>query len=85
MILFEMITGQPPYQGDTPFAVLEQHRSAAVPDLQALCPVPGALAGLVERLLAKEPERRPEDGELQQALRLCAGAGPDQNIRSSAT
>ena len=63
-ILFEMIAGQPPYSGETPFAILDQHRSAPVPDLAARRQVPPDLARLVQRLLDKDPDQRPEDGEL---------------------
>jgi hypothetical protein len=64
VMLFEILTGRPPFQGETPFAIMDQHRSAPVPDLQAWRSVPPALARLVERLLEKRPELRPEDGEL---------------------
>lgn len=64
VILFELIAGRPPYLGETPFAVLDQHRSAPVPDIQTFCPVPPTMERLLRRLLDKEPEQRPEDGEL---------------------
>ncbi|MDR3669263.1 MAG: protein kinase [Holophaga sp.] len=64
VILFEMLAGRQPFQGETPFAIMAQHRSAPVPDIQAWRPVPPALARLLERLLDKEPDQRPEDGEL---------------------
>jgi hypothetical protein len=73
-MLFEMLTGRPVFSGETTFAILEQHRKAPVPDLTAF-PVPSTLARLVERLLDKEPERRPEDGELVAKLRLLAAPG----------
>jgi len=64
VILFEMVAGRPPFLGETPFAIMDQHRSAPVPDLLALRPVPLALARFLERLLEKDPNLRPEDGEL---------------------
>jgi len=66
VILFEMLAGHPPFTGETPFAILDQHRSAPAPDLQG---VPPELALLVRRLLHKDPESRPEDGELLAKLR----------------
>lgn len=64
VILFELLAGVPPYRGETPFAILDQHRSAPVPDLAGVREVPMALARLLRRLLDKDPEQRPEDGEL---------------------
>jgi serine/threonine protein kinase len=76
-MLYEMLAGRPVFTGETAFAILEQHRSAAIPDIQAVRPVPADLARLLGRLLAKEPEQRPEDGELVAKLRLLAAGGPD--------
>lgn len=64
VMLFEMLAGRPPFQGQTPFAILDQHSRAPMPDLCTLAQVPPDLARLAERLLEKEPEQRPEDGEL---------------------
>jgi tRNA A-37 threonylcarbamoyl transferase component Bud32 len=64
VILFEMLAGAPPFSGPTPFAILDRHRSAPVPELPAALEVPAALARLLRRLLDKDPEQRPEDGEL---------------------
>jgi len=72
VILFEMLAGQPPFQGETPFATLDLHRSAPVPDLRTFREVPDALGRLVQRLLEKDPEHRPEDGELVARLRNCS-------------
>jgi hypothetical protein len=76
-ILFEMVTGRPVFAGETPFAVLEMHRSAPIPDIQAIREVPANLARLIARLLEKEPDRRPEDGELLTKLRMCVSSGED--------
>ena len=72
VILFEMLAGRQPFHGETPFAVMDQHRSAPVPDLRELYGIPSALARLVERLLEKRPEDRPEDGELVAKLKSFA-------------
>ncbi len=59
-ILFEMATGAPPYGGPTPYAVLDAHRTAPIPDLPEAY---GAeLDALVKRLLAKAPGDRPQAG-----------------------
>jgi serine/threonine-protein kinase len=69
VILFHMLAGQPPFQGETPFEILDRHRSALPPDLQALRPeAPGTLLRLVIRLLDKEPDQRPDDAEITRTL-----------------
>lgn len=56
---FEMLSGRAPYLGPTPLAVLSQHMTADIPSVKEACPtVPPALAAIIERLLAKEPEDR---------------------------
>jgi len=70
LVLFEMLAGHPPFQGDNPFQVFEAHRFDPLPDLEALRPgIPPALVDLVGRLCAKEPEARPGDREVLEALR----------------
>ncbi|WP_052571424.1 serine/threonine-protein kinase [Geothrix fermentans] len=69
VILFHMLAGVPPFQGETPFEILDRHRASPPPDLRALRPeVPAALARLVARLMDKEPDQRPEDGEVVNLL-----------------
>ncbi len=64
IILFEMLAGSPPFQGDTTFQILEAQRSQPLPDLAALRPdLPPRLLRMVQRLCAKNPDERPEDGE----------------------
>ncbi|WNI14109.1 serine/threonine-protein kinase [Actinacidiphila sp. ITFR-21] len=58
--LYELLTGRPPFIGDSPLAVICQHveRAALAPD--RLRPgIPDAFAGFVLEMLAKDPERRP--------------------------
>jgi len=59
VLLFELLTGQRPYDGPTPLRILDQHRQAPVPDPRSLNPsVPRALSAIVQRALAKNPEER---------------------------
>lgn len=70
IVLFELLTGQPPFQGPHGLAVLEQHRSSPLPDLRTRRPdAPEALIRLVEQLAAKDPAVRPGDGDLVTTLR----------------
>jgi tRNA A-37 threonylcarbamoyl transferase component Bud32 len=57
-MLFEMATGAPPYPGATPFAVLEAHRNAPIPELPST--YSEGLRNLAKRLLAKAPGDRPQ-------------------------
>lgn len=55
IVLYEMLTGKPPFDADDPFAVIGKHLSDPVPKL------PDSLAlyqPLVDRTLAKRPEER---------------------------
>lgn len=69
VILFHLLAGRPPFQGETPFVILDRHRRAQPPDLALLRPdTPPALVRLVARLLDKEPDQRPEDSEVRRVL-----------------
>jgi len=57
-MLVELATGAPPFSGPTPFAMLEAHRSAAIPALPDA--YSSGLGKLVTRLLAKTPGERPQ-------------------------
>ena len=64
-VLFEMLTGQLPFTGPTLQALIVSRIVHAPPDLAALRPgVPPALVRTVARLLAKEPEDRPQTGAM---------------------
>jgi len=59
-ILFEMLTAQPPFVAATVRELVIAHRFQPPPSAVARCSdVPGWLGHLLERMLAKEPDRRP--------------------------
>ncbi len=59
-LLFELLSGQPPYPGDNFAAIFEQHLHAPPPSLrQRGVSCPPELETLIVRLLAKDPNDRP--------------------------
>jgi eukaryotic-like serine/threonine-protein kinase len=59
IVLYEMLTGEVPFQADTQVAVAMKHVREALPDVQRRRPeVSAALAAVVDRATAKETERR---------------------------
>lgn len=61
-VLYELITGRPPFDRGDPWAVLLQHRDTPPEPPRARRPeLPEAFERLVLDLLAKAPERRPMD------------------------
>jgi protein kinase-like protein/PEGA domain-containing protein/tetratricopeptide repeat protein len=64
LILFELLTGQRPFIGDTPFAVLKKHCTEEAPPPARVRPgVPAELDAIVMQLLRKNPEERPASAE----------------------
>jgi len=57
-VLYEMLAGQPPYQGDSPEKIVAAHRKLPIPSLAAQGLASPALDAVVTRLLAKQPSQR---------------------------
>ncbi len=70
VVLFEMLTGRPLFQGETVFALLHQHAYQPAPSIHEVNPsVPEALVQITARALAKKPEERYQSAkEIAQAL-----------------
>jgi serine/threonine-protein kinase len=69
VVLFELLTGEPLIRESDPAALALAHLRQAAPDVrQAALDVPPQLARLVERMLAKEPLRRPTAEEIVRQL-----------------
>lgn len=59
-VLWECLTGQPPFAASSGAEVMRLHLRAALPELRSMRPdVPWELAAGVRQMLAKEPLRRP--------------------------
>lgn len=62
ILLFELLTGRQPYDGETPLAVAYKHVNDSVPPPSTLTPeLPSALDVLVARATERDPTRRPMD------------------------
>jgi tRNA A-37 threonylcarbamoyl transferase component Bud32 len=77
VILFELATGRPPFDGPTAGGVMARHLTATPPTLESAAPhlsYPLAFRELVGRCLVKDPNHRiPTAQALAEALRTCRG------------
>jgi serine/threonine-protein kinase len=63
IVLYQLLAGRRPFEGDTAFAVVEQLMHKEPAPLAALRPeTPAALRRVIERCLAKHPAERPATG-----------------------
>jgi eukaryotic-like serine/threonine-protein kinase len=63
-VLFECLTGRPPFAGEKAMAVLAKILLEEAPRVAELAPgTPPAIDALVARMLAKSPKARPSDGK----------------------
>ncbi|MFF7183056.1 protein kinase [Streptomyces sp. NPDC008121] len=69
ILLYELVTGRPPFAGGTALEVLHRHLSE---DPHRPATVPGPLWTVIERCLSKNPDRRPSAENLARALRTVA-------------
>jgi serine/threonine-protein kinase len=76
-VMYFMLTGRPPFEGNRPFAVMMAHSRDPVTPPRAVRPdVPADLERVVLRCLAKRPDDRyPSAKALSEALSDCASAG----------
>lgn len=79
VILYEMVTGRVPFEGDTPISIaLKQIQEAPVPPHEYKPDISPQLEKIILKLLAKNPyERFANAGELKRALDKCC---PDEPL-----
>jgi len=85
IVLFELLTGQAPFKGETPWEILREHAEQAPPSVSHLNPsLPKALDAVVLKAMAKKPaERYPSAGELTAAFE-AAVAGKASAVSAAA-
>src|SRR3712207_9051355 len=79
VVLYEMLTGELPYDAETPLGIAMKHVNGHLQPPKALNPrVPDAINAITCRLLAKDPEDRYASGAdlLDDLERVIAGLGP---------
>ncbi|GAA4917493.1 protein kinase [Streptomyces coeruleoprunus] len=77
ILLYELVTGRPPFAGGTALEVLHRHLSE---EPRRPSTVPGPLWTVIERCLSKDPDRRPSAVNLARGLRtVAAGIGVHAN------
>ncbi|MBA2287560.1 MAG: serine/threonine protein kinase [Ktedonobacteraceae bacterium] len=74
VVMFEMLTGRPPFVGPTAVSIAMQHASTNPPALRQFNPtIPPCAEKVVMRALEKEPEDRfTSADEMRQELRSCS-------------
>ncbi len=75
-----MLAGHPPFQGASALEVAVQHVNKPAPPLSAIRPdLPEGLCALVHKMIAKEPQQRPQNGRelLRELAKLGEGLGPE--------
>ena len=76
LVLFECLTGKPPFQAESAGLILMQHMTAKVPRLRGFLPdLPHAIDDLIQHLLCKDPRDRYQSASAALAdLELIASA-----------
>jgi serine/threonine-protein kinase len=85
IVMYEMLTGRTPFDGDTPVAVAMQHiQDTPTPPTQLNPNIPPALEEIIMRCLEKVPEMRFRDGSvLARALEMLGEEENNATLPSS--
>jgi serine/threonine-protein kinase len=85
-VAYTLLTGRPPFAGETVTEVMNAHvRDPVVPPSRLRPGIPPDLEEVVVHCLAKDPEARPRGAEeLEAALSACASAN-EWDARKAAT
>ncbi len=69
-VMYHLLSGEPPFQGDTPVGILAQHLSGTSVPLRRMVPnISPPTAALVEKMMQKDPARRFQNwGEVRKEI-----------------
>ncbi len=82
VVLYETLTGRPPFMGDSPMSVAFQHVSAEAPPPSSLNPdVPSSLDAVILKALRKDPSARYQTAEEMRQDLLAVLQGADVSPR----
>jgi serine/threonine protein kinase len=84
-LVYECLTGRPPYGGDSPMELMFAHMNQRPPSIRIRRPdLPGTVDLVIERGMAKDPEDRyPKASGLAVALRESLGVVPAAAVTTS--
>jgi serine/threonine-protein kinase len=78
VVLYEMLTGRPPFTGDSPVSVAFQHVSTEAPNPSSINPdVPESLDSIVIKALRKDPQARYQSADEMRADLLAVLRGEE--------
>jgi predicted Ser/Thr protein kinase len=82
VVLYEMVTGQVPFDADTPFAIILKHINDPLPLPTEINPdTPEAVERVILKAMSKNPDDRYQSaGQMAKALREAAGVTVDETI-----
>jgi serine/threonine-protein kinase len=80
VVMYEMLTGQLPFTGETPVGIALKHLQEEPPSLRVVNPeIPAIVEAVVMKMMSKDPQERPDSTgvlqEIEQAQALLAQAG----------
>jgi serine/threonine protein kinase len=88
-LLFETITSRPPFNDEVLSAIIIKHATVEAPRIEEFAPqIPPALANVINKLLSKKPEDRPETAAVAKAMLEASVAGatsPALNLNTQTT
>ncbi len=65
VVMYEMLTGQLPFNGETPVAIALKHLQDTAPSVRQLdTSIPPVVEAIVSKAMTKEPDARPESSQL---------------------
>ena len=86
VVLYEMLTGRPPFTGETAISVAYKHvREKPRPPSSVNPEVPAALEAITLKALAKDPQARYQSAEEMRRALVAAGAGEVEDTALGAT